>query len=95
MALIRTVEHNSVVSRKWYDSKPREIYCNGVRQHSFELKCSGESIPLSDEIKLLCMSIDNKFKFDSYVKSISCKVGGQVNVLNRLKNILPTKTKEA
>ena len=39
--------------------------------------------------------MDNKLKFDSHIRSICRKVGGQVNALNRLKNILPCKTKEA
>ena len=34
-------------------------------------------------------------KFDSHIASICRKVGGQVNALNRLKNVLPCKTKGA
>ena len=33
--------------------------------------------------------------YNSHVATISRKVGGQVNALNRLKNILPCRTKEA
>ena len=63
--------------------------------HDFEIKCSEELIPISNEIKLLGVTLDNKLKFDSHIRSICRKVGGQVNALNRLKNILPCKTKEA
>ncbi|KXJ11565.1 RNA-directed DNA polymerase from mobile element jockey [Exaiptasia diaphana] len=67
----------------------------GNTTHEFKIECSGEPIPISNEIKLLGVTLDSKLKFDSHVKSICRKVGGQVNALNRLKNILPTKTKEA
>ena len=67
----------------------------GNTAHDFEIKCSEELIPISNEIKLLGVTLDNKLKFDSHIRSICRKVGGQVNALNRLKNILPCKTKEA
>ena len=35
-----------------------------------------------------------KLKFDAHVASVCRKVGGQVNALNRLQNILPCKVKE-
>ena len=43
----------------------------------------------------LGVTLDNKLKFDSHIASICRKAGGQVNALNRLKNVLPSKTKEA
>ena len=67
----------------------------GNTAHDFEIKCSEELIPISNEMKLLGVTLDNKLKFDSHIRSICRKVGGQVNALNRLKNILPCKTKEA
>ena len=59
------------------------------------IKCCENTIPLSNEIKLFGVTIDNKLKFDAHIVSVCRKVGGQVNALNRLKNILPVKTKEA
>ena len=38
--------------------------------------------------------MDSKFKFDAHVASVCRKVGGQVNALNRLQNILPCNVKE-
>ena len=58
------------------------------------LICANKSIPIANEMKLLALTLDNKLKFDSHVATISRKVGGQVNALNRLKNILPCRTKE-
>ena len=57
-------------------------------------KCEEKPIPISSEIQLLGVTLDNKLKFDPHIASICRKVGGQVNE-NRLKNVLPCKTKEA
>ena len=50
----------------------------GNTAHDFEIKCSEELIPISSEIKLLGVTLDNKLKFDSHIRSICRKVGGQV-----------------
>ena len=67
----------------------------GNTNHETKLTCANKSIPIASEMKLLAVTLDNKLKFDSHVATISRKVGGQVNALNRLKNILPCRTKEA
>lgn len=61
----------------------------------FQSECAGRPIPISSEIELLGVTLDDKLKFDLHVAAICRKVAGQVNALNRLKNILPLKTKEA
>ena len=66
----------------------------GNINHETKLICANKSIPIANEMKLLALTLDNKLKFDSHVATISRKVGGQVNALNRLKNILPCRTKE-
>ena len=67
----------------------------GNTAHDFNIKCKEKPIPVSSEIQLLGVTLDNKLKFDSHIASICRKVGRQVNALNRLKNVLPCKTKEA
>ena len=67
----------------------------GNTAYDFDIKCEEKPIPDSSEIQLLGVTLDNKLKFDSHIASICRKVGGQVNALNRLKNVLPCKTKEA
>ena len=67
----------------------------GNTNHETKLTCANKSIPIANEMKLLAVTLGNKLKFDSHVATISGKVGGQVNNLNRLKNILPCRTKEA
>ena len=67
----------------------------GNTAHDFDIKCEEKPIPVSSEIQLLGVTLDNKLKFDSHIASICRKVGRQVNALNRLKNVLPCRTKEA
>ena len=38
--------------------------------------------------------LDNEWKFDDHISSFCRKVSAQISALNRLKNILPLKTKE-
>jgi hypothetical protein len=66
---------------------------NTVRD--FKINWAEKPIPKSSEIKLLGVTLDNKLEFDSHIASFCRKVAGQVNVLNRLKNVLPCNAKEA
>ena len=67
----------------------------GRTDYDMNIECCKNKIPLSNKIKLLGVTIDNKLKFDAHIVSVCRKVGRQVNALNRLENILPVKTKEA
>ncbi len=67
----------------------------GKTDYEVNIGCCENTIPLSNKIKLFGVTIDNKLKFDAHIVSVCRKVGGQVNALNRLKNFLPVKTKEA
>ena len=67
----------------------------GDTNHHISIKCADRVISISDSIKLVDVTIDNRLRFVAQIADICCKVGGQVNVLNRLKNILPCKTNEA
>ena len=49
---------------------------------------------MSNEINLLGVTLDSNLKFDANVAFVCHKVGGQVNALNRLQNILSCKVKE-
>ena len=66
----------------------------GNANYETKLTCANKSILIANEMKLLAVTLDNKLKFNSHVATISHKVGGQVNALNQLKNILPCRTKE-
>ena len=66
----------------------------GRKGCDINFQCANETIPTSNEINLLGVTLDSKLKFDAHVASVCRKVGGQVNALNRLQNILPCKVKE-
>ena len=66
----------------------------GNSDYDISIKCVDKLIPISKDIKLLGVTLDNRLKFDAHIADICRKVGGQVNALNRLKNTLPCKTKE-
>jgi len=65
----------------------------GDKGCDINFQCANETIPTPNEIKLLGVMLDSKFKFDAHVASLCLKVGGQVNSLNRLQNILPCRVK--
>ena len=67
----------------------------GNTNRHIRINCADKLIPTSKDIKLLGVTLDNRLKFDAHIADVSRKVGRQVNKLNRLKNILPYKTKEA
>ena len=66
----------------------------GWKGCDINFQCANETIPTPNEINLLGVTLDSKLKFDAHVASVCRKVGGQVNALNRLQNILPCKVKE-
>ena len=66
----------------------------GNSDYDKSIKCVDKLIPISKDIKLLSVTLDNRLKFDAHIADICRTVGGQVNALNRLKNILPCKTNE-
>ena len=59
------------------------------------IECAVKVIPVYKEIKLLGITLHEKLKFDSNIANVCRKVGSQINVLSRLKNILPCKTKDS
>ena len=41
----------------------------GNTPHDFDIKCQEKPMPVSSEIQLLGVTLDNKLKFDSYIAS--------------------------
>ena len=58
-------------------------------------KSGNIDIRTAEKTNFLGVVLDSKLKFDDQVSSICRKVSAQINTLNRLKNILPLKTKES
>ena len=67
----------------------------GNCKSKIQIMLDGTGVSVTNHMVLLGMTIDNKLKFDMHVAGVCRKVGRQINILNRLKNILPLKTKEA
>ena len=81
---------------KWYEdngmkrnpSKYQAIVM-GKTQTKPEFRSENTVIPISEELDLLGVTIDDKLKFDKHIAKICRKVSQQVAVLNRMKNMLP------
>ena len=58
-------------------------------------KLADIDIKTTEKTCLLGVVLDNELKFDDHISSICRKVSTQISALNRLKNILPLKTKES
>ncbi|KAL9954029.1 hypothetical protein ACROYT_G041517 [Oculina patagonica] len=67
----------------------------GKNSQEISLKSGDINIPIKDQISLLGVTLDSKLKFDAHVAIVCRKVSSQVNALNRLKTILPLKTKQS
>ncbi|XP_020609845.1 uncharacterized protein LOC110048399 [Orbicella faveolata] len=67
----------------------------GRTEEQLLLKLGNNDIRTTEKTNLLGVVLDSKLKFDDHVSSICHKVSAQINALNRLKNILPLKTKES
>jgi len=74
-------------------TKYNPMVLGNANQCGISIECAGKEIPVSKEIKLLGITLDEKLKFDSHIADICRKVGSQINALSKLKNILPCKTK--
>ena len=57
------------------------------------LFAEGFALPLLDTVDLLGLTLDNSLNFGKHITKISKKVGKQLDVLCRLKNILSFRTK--
>ena len=51
--------------------------------------CDNTMIPVSEDLTLLDVTIDNKLTFDKQITNVTRKVSQQLAVLKRLRNILP------
>ena len=53
--------------------------------------CENTIIPISKEIELLGVTVDDKLKFESHMSKICRKASQQIAVLKRMKKILSSK----
>ena len=67
----------------------------GRSEDKLNFKLADVDIKTTEKTCLLGVVLDNKLKFDDHISSICREVSAQISALNRLKNILPLKTKES
>ena len=68
-------------------------YLNVDRSDQLELNIDGVNVKATEEVELLGVIIDNKLQFKSHIAKLIKKVGKQLDVLSRLKNILSFSSK--
>ena len=87
---------NSETTFRENDMKPNlekyQAIVFGNKGRELDIRCGNREIKTTQNITLLGVTI-NKLKFNIHVGNMCRKFDGQVNGLNRLKNILPIKTK--
>ena len=67
----------------------------GKSENKLNFKLADIDIKTAEKTCLLGVVLDTKLRFDDHISSICRKVSAQISALNRLKNILPLKTKES
>ena len=67
----------------------------GKTEDKLNFKSADIDIKTTEKTCLLGVVLDNELKFQHHISSICRKVSAQISALNRLKNILPLKTKES
>ena len=67
----------------------------GKTEDKLNFKFADIDIKTTEKSCLLGVVLDNEWKFEEHISSICRKVSAQISALNRLKNILPLKTKES
>ena len=67
----------------------------GKSENKLNFKLADIDIKTAEKTCLLGVVLDKKLRFDDHISSICRKVSAQISALNRLKNILPLKTKES
>ena len=81
---------------KWHDYKSWQISSNDFREYKLHLQfywVNDTNIPVKDNIDLLGANIDKNLQFNSHVKNICTKVSNQINVISRIRKIVPTDVK--
>ncbi|KAL9989563.1 hypothetical protein ACROYT_G004125 [Oculina patagonica] len=63
-------------------TKYNAMVLGNASQCDIKIECEGKEIPVSKEIKLLGITLDDKLKFDSHIADICRKVGSQINALS-------------
>jgi len=64
----------------------------GKTQVKPQFHCENIAIPITEDLEMLGVTVDNKMKFEKHIAKICRKVSQQIAVLKRMKKILPFET---
>ena len=86
------------VASRWFDDNklvlnPEKCKCIILPKSypcdlSFSISYSDVQVPIVDHLELLGVTIDNSLNLSKHIGKITKKVGNQLDVLSRLKNVL-------
>ena len=66
----------------------------GKSQVKPQFYCENTAIPITGELEMLGVAVDNKMKFERHIANVCRKVSQQIAVLKRMKKILPFETRK-
>ena len=86
---------------KWYEQtgmkrnapKYRAIVM-GKSQVKPQFYCENTAIPITGELEMLGVAVDDKMKFERHLANVCRKVSLQITVLKLMKSILPFETRK-
>ena len=90
------INGDPAVASRWFDDNklvlnPEKCKCIILpKSYPSDLSFSinDEQVPILDHLDLLGVTIDNQLNFSKHIAKITKKVGKQLDVLSRLKNML-------
>ena len=66
----------------------------GKTQGKPQFHCENIAIPITEDLEMLGVTVDDKMKFEKHIAKICRKVSQQIAVLKRMKKILPFETRK-
>ena len=95
------ISGNIAVASHWFDDNklklnPEKCKCIILPKSypsDFSFSINGVQVPIVDHLELLVVTIDNSLNFSEHIGKITKKVGKQLDVLSRLKNMLSIPSK--
>ena len=71
------------------DGTTQAMVTSNLQTPKQKFHCDNTTIPVSEDLNLLGVTIDNKLNFDKQIANVTRKVSQQPAALKRLRNILP------
>ena len=86
---------------KWYEQNGMKMNASkyqailmGKSQVKPRFYCENTAFPITGELEMLGVAVDDKTKFERHIGNVCRKVSQQIAVLKRMKKILPFETRK-